>query len=71
VNESTSAGILVISGNVFAILFIVAYSVMKDPVTVTLLLIIVYTVNLMQLLPFRPKLLRLEFEQNNAGTKVN
>ena len=65
-NESTSAGVLIIIGNLESILFIVAYSVWEEnAIAVTLILILIYAGTIQVIIPWRPVYKRLEFEEED------
>ncbi len=64
VNESTSAGLLIMIGNLFAIIFVVAYTVESDSaVAVTGVIIVFFAGTVQQMFSFRPEYKRLAFEQ--------
>ncbi len=65
VNEATSAGLLVMAGNAYAVLFIVAYTVYSDnAISVTAVIIIIFAATLQQLFSFRPQYKRLAMEKS-------
>lgn len=62
VNETTSAGLLIMFGNIIAIILIIIYSVV-DPIDVTLGVVCFFGAMLILLIFFKPEYKRLVYEQ--------
>jgi hypothetical protein len=66
VNEATSAGLLIMSGNIFAIVFVLAFSLASaSAATVLAAILIFFAGTLLSMLSFRPEYRRLEYERRN------
>jgi hypothetical protein len=63
VNEATSAGLLIMSGNIFAIIFVIAFSVAPSASTVLAAIIIFFAGTLLSMFSFKPKYRRLAHER--------
>jgi hypothetical protein len=66
VNEATSAGLLIMCGNAFALIFVIAFSLAPDPTTVLAAILIFFAGTLLNMFSFHPKYRRLAHERTRV-----